>query len=131
MQARIEKIYAAVLPHMAANGIEDTPENRFYALTGVKQGWLEDEDKSPEKEAFLAAISSEILALTIKLIETRGEFRKLDYVLDYNGDLHWAECKNLDRSAIRTYLSAETVDGALVAPTNARQHTCMNREEQS
>lgn len=68
MKTKIEEIYDAVLPHLAANGIEDTTENRFYALTGIRQAWLEDKDESLEKQLYLMAVTSELLVLEIKLM---------------------------------------------------------------
>lgn len=68
MKTKVEEIYDAVLPHMAANGIEDTTENRFYALSGLKDAWAEDKDESLEKSLYVLALSSELLMLKIKLM---------------------------------------------------------------
>jgi hypothetical protein len=128
MKTKIEEIYDAVLPHLAANGFEDTTENRFYALTGLKDGWLEDEDRSLEKSFYLLAVTGELLMLKIKLMGAPKV--RVAYVLDDKNVLHAADCDDLEEAKDRTYLTQEQADEALVAPTEARQHTCMYREEE-
>jgi hypothetical protein len=68
---RIEEIYAAVLPEMEANGIEDTTENRIVFLQGLYDGWKEDEDTSIEKTFYMLALHSEIFGLKLRLMFPR------------------------------------------------------------
>lgn len=66
----IEEIYAAVLPEMELRGIEDTPENRRDFLIGLRNGWMEDEDRSMEKALYLLAVNNEIFRLKIEIPDT-------------------------------------------------------------
>lgn len=64
MTEKVDAIYAAVLPEMAAHDIEDTPENRASFLEGLRDGWVEDHsDDSVEKSMWVLAASMEILRL--------------------------------------------------------------------
>lgn len=65
--SKIDEIYAAVLPEMAEKGIEDTLENRHAFLTGLKDGWLEDEEESLEKSLYVLSITMEIAMLQLKI----------------------------------------------------------------
>lgn len=57
---KIDEIYAAVLPDMAANKIADTPQNRLEFLIGVREAWLEDGTVSFVKWLYLITIGNEI-----------------------------------------------------------------------
>lgn len=67
MSKLMDEIYEAVLPEMKSHGIEDTTENRLIFLTGVKEAWMEDADKSHEKMRYMMAISFEIIHLDEKI----------------------------------------------------------------
>lgn len=62
----IDTVYQAVLPEMAAKGIEDTTENRIYFLTGLLEAWTENDDSCIEKSCYVIAVSLEISHLQIK-----------------------------------------------------------------
>jgi hypothetical protein len=69
---RIEEIYAALLPELAENGIEDTPLHRMWALEGLRDGWKEDDEDLPhdqaiEKSFYILAATMEIMVLRMKL----------------------------------------------------------------
>jgi len=62
----IEEIYAAVLPEMKANDIEDTVENRIIFLTGLRNSWLEENDDwGTTKGFYLMSLTNEIVRLKI------------------------------------------------------------------
>lgn len=63
----IDEIYAAVLREMELRGIEDTPETRRTFLIGLRNGWMEDEDRSMEKALYLLAVNNEISRLKIEI----------------------------------------------------------------
>jgi hypothetical protein len=68
--SKIEEIYANVLPMLEANGYEDTPLNRLWALEGLRDGWLED-NPPPEAQPWINAIRFEIALLRIRTVFTR------------------------------------------------------------
>lgn len=68
--ALIEEIYAAVLPELAANNIEDTTANRLSALTGISAAWQEDKSNSVEKALYQLALSAEIIRLCKEVEKT-------------------------------------------------------------
>lgn len=61
---KLEEIYVAVLPEMAAHNIEDTPQNRLQFLTGIRDAWLEDGSVSFVKWLYLITIGNEIIRLS-------------------------------------------------------------------
>lgn len=67
MKTRMEEIYEAVLPEMAAHDIEDTTSNRIEFLTGLYDGWNEEPNKSIEQILYMIALSAEITFLKIQL----------------------------------------------------------------
>ncbi len=68
---RVEEIYEAVLPEMAAHDIEDTIENRITFLTGLQDAWKEDPEVSFEKTLYMIALSGEIFNLKLKTLLPR------------------------------------------------------------
>jgi hypothetical protein len=68
---KIEQIYEAVLPELAAAGFEDTLLNRYHALQGLREAWREDVETDPdvvfEKVLWMIALDGEILILSMKL----------------------------------------------------------------
>ena len=69
MNTKMTKIYdELVLPFMAENGIEDTTQNRLWALEGVYAAWNEDGDNSIEKTIWKVALIGEMNVLRIKLM---------------------------------------------------------------
>lgn len=67
MNDMLKEIYDAVLAEMADKNIEDTTENRLTFLTGLSDGWAEDESVSVEKALYQLVLSTEILELIDKL----------------------------------------------------------------
>lgn len=63
----IDEIYAAVLREMELRGIEDTPETRRDFLIGLRNSWMEDEDRSMDKALYLLAVNNEISRLKIEI----------------------------------------------------------------
>ena len=64
---RIEEIYDAILTEMARLEIEDTPQNRLDMLTGLYEGWQEDESSSFEKSLYMIALATEIAVLQVRV----------------------------------------------------------------
>lgn len=70
--APIEDIYEELLPTLAQHGVEDTTENRFHALTGLYDSWIEDGARDiPEARAWLLAVTIERLTLQNKMMVER------------------------------------------------------------
>ncbi len=68
MATKIEEIYAELLPELAANGIEDTPTHRMWALEGLYDAWKEDPETSTEKTLWMMALQAELWSLRLKLM---------------------------------------------------------------
>lgn len=66
----IAEINDAMLPEFTSRGIEDTPDNRVAFLEGLRQAWIEDTSKSPEKVQYQRALQFEINRLNF-VIETQ------------------------------------------------------------
>jgi hypothetical protein len=67
MDNLMEKIYPHLLADMAANGIEDTTENRAVYLEGMYDEWKADKSLPPEAMPYLAAIHGELFNLKLKI----------------------------------------------------------------
>jgi hypothetical protein len=67
----IETIYETLLPELAANGVEDTPLHRLWALEGLVDGWEEDNPPT-EAQPWIRAAKFEIVLLKIKTVFQRG-----------------------------------------------------------
>lgn len=70
MNKYMVEIYETVLPEMAAHGIEDTTPNRIAFLSGLLDGWLEDESRSAEKSIYVSALALEIFYLKLTQIRS-------------------------------------------------------------
>jgi len=57
----------AVIAEMAANDIEDTPENRYSFLQGLQEGWNEDPDTSIEKSLYQIALMAMIFEARLNI----------------------------------------------------------------
>jgi hypothetical protein len=70
LNAKIDEINEFVLEELASAGFEDNPENRYAFLTGLRDGWLEDEEvENPEGKAeYLFAANLEIFRLHMLMI---------------------------------------------------------------
>ena len=66
----LDEIYANVLPELEANGIEDTPLHRLWALEGLLDGWMED-NPPPEAQPWINTVRLEIALLKIKTMFQR------------------------------------------------------------
>jgi hypothetical protein len=64
---KVEEIYEAVLPELASHGIEDTTQNRLWALEGLRDAWNEDSESSFEKSMWQLALMGEIWSLESRL----------------------------------------------------------------
>lgn len=62
-QDRLSVIYDKALQEMKANNVEDTTENRYLFLTGMRDAWLEDGDEGSLKALYLITIELEIARL--------------------------------------------------------------------
>jgi hypothetical protein len=68
IMSHIQEVYDFVLPELAANGFDDTVENRVYALQGLLDAWTEDPERSFAKQMYMHAVSFEINMLKCQLI---------------------------------------------------------------
>jgi hypothetical protein len=66
-KSKIEEVYEMLLPELAENGIEDTPEHRLWGLEGIYDAWREDDTVSFEKTMWMLAVHTEIMSLRLKL----------------------------------------------------------------
>lgn len=71
MTIKIEDVYEFLLPALAEEEIEDTPEHRLWALEGLYDGWKEDQDTSIEKTFWMLAVHTEIMRLQLSLMFPR------------------------------------------------------------
>jgi hypothetical protein len=67
----IQEIYDHILPELAANGFEDTVENRLLALQGLLDAWMEDPEENFSKTMYVSAVRLEISMLKCRLIISR------------------------------------------------------------
>lgn len=65
--SRRKTIEDAMLAEFTSQGIEDTPTNRHDFLLGLRDGWLEDDDKSLEKSLYMFTINTMISMLALKI----------------------------------------------------------------
>jgi hypothetical protein len=68
IMSHIQEVYDFVLPELAAHDIEDTVENRIYALQGLLDAWTEDPERSFAKQMYMHAVSFEISMLHCRRI---------------------------------------------------------------
>ena len=66
--SKIDEIYEAILPEMAAHDLEDTTEHRLWFLEGLRDGWREDDsDACIEKGLYVMTVTLEMMSLRIQL----------------------------------------------------------------
>jgi hypothetical protein len=68
IMSHIQEVYDLVLPELAANGFEDTTENRLVALQGLLDAWTEDPERNFAKQMYMHAVSFEIDMLKVQRI---------------------------------------------------------------
>jgi hypothetical protein len=66
---KMETIYETLLPYMAENDIEDTTENRISALQGLRDAWMEDDDRPLEAHVWIMAVNMELVHLALQRLK--------------------------------------------------------------
>lgn len=71
--SRLDEINEAMLTEFKSAGLEDTPNNRFEFLTGLRDAWKEDPSSSIEKTLYQISLNYELarLALIIHYPDTK------------------------------------------------------------